>query len=172
MLRLLHDGVSAWEVGRRLGVARSVSSVGGRLASARIVQWAGQNLTSLIPERMTNAQLASLHVLVVDDDAFIGMLVEDILVDNGCRVCGPHITFAAAMRAAETEAFDIAVLDVNLSGINSYPIGEVLAARGVPFVLISGYGDDAAPADHPDWPTCSKPFTAEALTTALRSLLK
>jgi DNA-binding response OmpR family regulator len=119
-----------------------------------------------------DTQLASLRVLVVDDDAIVGMLVEDILLDDGCRVCGPHVTFAGAMKAAETEPLDAAILDVNLGGVHSYPIGEVLMARGVPFLLMSGYGDDAAPPGHPDWPTCSKPFTAEKLMTALRALFK
>jgi DNA-binding response OmpR family regulator len=106
----------------------------------------------------------------VDDDTIVGMVVEDILLDAGYRVCGPHITFAAGMKAAESETFDAALLDVNLAGVPSYPIGEVLAARGIPFVLTSGYGDDAAPAAHPDWPVCSKPFTADALVAALKAL--
>lgn len=79
----------------------------------------------------------------------------------------PYLSFTAALRAAETEAVDIAILDVNLTGVLSYPIAEVLQARGIPFVLTSGYGEGAAPPDHPDWQTCVKPFTTETLTHAL-----
>ena len=101
----------------------------------------------------------------------VGMLVEDILVDMGCSVCGPHPTYAAAMDAAQTEAVDLALLDVNLGGAFSYPIGEVLAGRRIPFVLMSGYGDSAAPPEHRDWPICGKPFARETLEAALTSLL-
>jgi DNA-binding NtrC family response regulator len=120
---------------------------------------------------MPTAQLTGLHVLVVEDDPMIGLLVEDLLIDAGCHVSGPYISFGPALQAAETEAVDVAVLDVNLAGILAYPIGEALQARGIPFVLTSGYGDRAAPAEHKDWLTCSKPFTPEALTSALASAL-
>lgn len=117
------------------------------------------------------AQLAGLHVLVVEDDPMIGLLVEDTLLDAGCHVCGPYMSFETGMNAAETEAVDVAVLDVNLAGALSYPIAETLVARGIPFVLTSGYGDSAAPPEHPNWLTCTKPFTTETLTEALRSAL-
>jgi DNA-binding response OmpR family regulator len=120
---------------------------------------------------MPPAQLNGLHVLIVEDDAMIGLLVEDILIDAGCHVCGPFIAFTAALQAADTEAVDLAILDVNLAGVLSYPIAEALEARGIPFVLTSGYGDHAAPPEHPGWPTCSKPFTSDTLTSAITAAL-
>lgn len=119
---------------------------------------------------MPTAQLEGLHVLVVEDDPMIGLLVEDILIDAGCHVCGPHVSFAAALYAAETEAIDVAILDVNLAGVQSYPIGDVLQTRGIPFVLASGYAE-AAPPEHPNWLTCSKPVTTETLTASLAAAL-
>jgi hypothetical protein len=73
------------------------------------------------------------------------------------------VTFTTALRAAETAA----ILDVNLAGGILYPIGEALEARGIPFVLTSGYGDGAAPRQHPGWPTCRKSFTTYRLASAL-----
>jgi hypothetical protein len=49
----------------------------------------------------------------------------------------------------------------------AYPIAEVLSARGIPFLLLSGYGPGAAPIEHASWPVCSKPFKVEQLTTML-----
>jgi two-component SAPR family response regulator len=120
---------------------------------------------------MPIAQLHGLCILVVEDDPLVGMLIEDILLDNGCRVCGPYITFAAAMEAAKSETVDLAILDVNLGGTYSYPIAEALAVLKVPFLLTSGYGEGAAPPGHPEWPTYGKPFTPDGLETALASLL-
>ena len=115
--------------------------------------------------------LNGLRVLVVEDDPLIGMLVEDILLDCGCVVSGPHITLAGGLDAARLEPVDLAVLDVNLAGQMSYPVAEVLAERRIPFLFTSGYGEGATPPDHPEWPICSKPFTFESLTKALRALL-
>lgn len=120
---------------------------------------------------MSDASLKGLRVLVIEDDPMIGILVADTLIDVGCCVCGPHISFVAALHAAEIEEVDVAILDVNLAGVLSYPIGEALQARGIPFLLTSGYGDAAAPPEHPDWPTCSKPFSTETLTSALSRAL-
>ena len=114
--------------------------------------------------------LSGLRILVVEDEAMVGIVIEDILLDEGCRIVGPYLAYEAALAAAQTELADLAILDVNLAGRMSFPIGEVLASRGIPFVLLSGYGGDAAPAEHPEWPTCSKPFTPEALIAALRLL--
>ncbi len=97
----------------------------------------------------------------------VGMLVEDILLDGGCKILGPFITFSAGMAAAEQDVFDVAMLDVNLAGTKSYPIAETLVRRGLPFLLVSGYGDGGAPADHPEWPTCSKPFIPDILLKKL-----
>lgn len=83
---------------------------------------------------MPKATLDGLRVLVVEDDPMIGLLVEDILNDAGCHVCGPYISFAKALQAAEIEAVDVAILDVNLAGVLCYPIGDVLKTRGIPFV--------------------------------------
>ena len=49
---------------------------------------------------------------------------------------------------------DAAVLDANLNGVSVLPVAEALAARGVPFVFATGYGDSKTPqgfgaADHP-----------------------
>ena len=110
-------------------------------------------------------------MLIVEDEAIVGMLIEDILSDEGCRISGPHLSLAAGLAAARTQEVDLAILDVNLAGERSYPIGEALAARGIPFVLTSGYGDDAAPQDHPDWPVCSKPFASDILVATLKSLI-
>jgi hypothetical protein len=39
-----------------------------------------------------------------------------------------------------------------------YPVAEALSARRIPFLLLSGYGANAVPDDHPEWRFCDKPF--------------
>jgi len=72
----------------------------------------------------------------------VAWLLEDMLADLGCAVIGPAASVNRALAMIDAEAIDAAVLDVNLNGQMSYPIADVLAARGVPFVFSTGYGKD------------------------------
>ncbi|WP_284947074.1 response regulator [Acidisoma cladoniae] len=111
------------------------------------------------------------RVLVVEDEMLVALLIEDLLYDLGCIVIGPFGTLRKALDAAASEAFDLAVLDVNLAGERAYPVAEVLTGRNIPFVFLSGYGQSAMPRNRPEWKVCSKPFRREALATALASRL-
>ena len=106
-------------------------------------------------------KLAGRPVMVAEDELLVAMLIEDILADAGCTVVGPFSNVADALQAVEAGGIDVALLDVNLRGQKIYPVGMELQARGIPFYLLSGYGQDAIPSEHPTWKACSKPFKAE-----------
>ncbi len=112
---------------------------------------------------MSGPVLHGTRVFVAEDEILVAMLIEDILSDSGCQVIGPFASVTDALAAAARTDADIAVLDVNLRGEKIYPVAERLAARGIPFFLLTGYGRDAVPADRPDWVACSKPFRAKEL---------
>ena len=77
-------------------------------------------------------------------------------------------TVADADRAITVNAFDLAVLDVNLSGETSFPVAEALRHRGVPFVFATGYGESVAlPERYADVPVVAKPYDEKALRHAL-----
>jgi CheY-like chemotaxis protein len=113
------------------------------------------------------SDLAGARVLVVEDEMLVSLLIEDILTDSKCIIVGPYDRVPAALEAARTLALDAAVLDVNLAGTKVYPVAEMLSARGIPIVLLSGYGAGAAPAEHASWQVCSKPFKSEQLIAIL-----
>ncbi len=116
---------------------------------------------------LPNIVLHDLRVLLVEDEMMVSLLIEDVLIEQRCTVVGPFGRLADALAAARTEALDLAVLDVNIAGGRVYPVAEVLAGRGVPFVFLSGYGQSAVPREHPDWQVCSKPFRPIDLVTML-----
>lgn len=95
---------------------------------------------------------------MVEDELFVSMLVEDLLGDLGCRVVGPAMTAAEAVKAAREEGLDFALLDVNLDGETSFAAAETLRARGVPFAFVTGYGEQGVRADLRDVPILSKPI--------------
>ena len=50
-------------------------------------------------------------------------------------------TLADAGRLLDVDSFDVAVLDVNLSGETSFAIADRLLDLGLPFVFATGYGE-------------------------------
>jgi CheY-like chemotaxis protein len=91
------------------------------------------------------AALAGRRVLVVEDEMMIAMMIEDILAVQGCTIVGPATSVGKAMTMARAEQFDAALLDVNLKGELVYPAADLLIARGVPFIFLTGY--DSAGVD-------------------------
>jgi DNA-binding response OmpR family regulator len=108
--------------------------------------------------------------MVVEDELLVALMIEEVLLEQGCQIIGPFTNLADALRAARDETMELAVLDVNLCGERVYPVAELLESRGIPFLLLSGYGRDAAPPDRPNWVSCSKPFRGHELTHALVQL--
>ncbi len=109
-------------------------------------------------------------VLVVEDEALVAMLVEDALVDAGFGVMGPAATVDEAMALLSRERPDAVVLDLNLAGETSTPVADVLAERGIPYVIATGYGASGLPAGHQDAMVLAKPYDPAELTTMLGRL--
>jgi CheY-like chemotaxis protein len=120
-----------------------------------------------IPEPL----LAGKRVLIVEDETLVAMLIEGLLEECECSIVGPFSTFDKALEAARTETFDLAVLDVNLRGTMVYPVAELLSERHIPFLFVSGYGDDAIPPGHDAWRVCAKPFKGNDLVKMMSAAL-
>lgn len=109
----------------------------------------------------------SLRVLVVEDEMIVTMLLEDLLAELGHTVTGTASHLEDAVRLAEAGGFDIAMLDLNINGKQTFPVAEVLRARGVPFVFATGYGEAGLPEAWRGVPTLQKPFMGEDLGLVL-----
>lgn len=118
----------------------------------------------------TRAALKGCTILVVEDEMIVAMLIEALLEDEGCIVISTGTVEKATLLARE-QAIDAAVLDVNLHGQCSYSVADALAARGVPFVFSTGYGDVDLRSLYPDRPVLAKPFLPETLMAILTTLI-
>ncbi len=112
------------------------------------------------------------RILVVEDEAMISMLLEDMVLDCGAEIVGPVAKFDDALELAHRAEFEVAVLDLNLNGTLSNPIAEVIRERGIPVIFATGYGADGLLDRFRDCPTLQKPFSqqdfAEAVAAACR----
>ncbi|MGI3903255.1 MAG: response regulator [Janthinobacterium lividum] len=111
--------------------------------------------------------LSGRHVLVVEDEMLVLMDTEDMLGDLGCCSVTAAATVEQAIALIGAKTFDFALLDINLDGTLSHPVADALAARGVPFVVATGYSSQYVSEIYRDRPILNKPFYLPELTTAL-----
>ena len=112
------------------------------------------------------------HVLIVEDNMIAALDAADILKQAGAATV--HTASAAADALALIDLYPIgfALLDVNLGDGTSLPVAERLAADGVVFMLVTGYGDASRVLDgYPTARVISKPFTEETLLKNLHEAL-
>ncbi|MBR0653057.1 response regulator [Roseomonas terrae] len=129
--------------------------------------------TSARPDNAPRCDVAlrGIRVLVVEDDALVGLEMAARLRKLGCDVVGRATTLDSglALAHAERARVDVALLDINLRGQFAYPIAWALADAGVPVVWTSGYGELS-----PDAPRLArtqllhKPIADAELISALR----
>jgi CheY-like chemotaxis protein len=109
------------------------------------------------------------RLLVIEDEFVIALDLQNLLEAAGHEVVAlaASVAEALALLAAEgtapddhhRPALDGAVLDVNLRGEPATPVADALAARGVPFVFVSGYGAAGRPPGHEAAPVLAKPYS-------------
>ena len=112
-------------------------------------------------------ELTGLKVLVVEDEAMVAMLIEDMLEDLGCTVIGSIASLAKACDAAVTADMDVAMLDMNIAGQKVFPVAQILRERRIPFLFSSGYGEAGLPEEYLSSQVLSKPFSQESLREKL-----
>src|SRR5215469_15186368 len=102
------------------------------------------------------------RVLIVEDEALIRFLLEEMVQDLGYGVAGVASGLKQAM-ATDPDTFDIAILDVQLGGVDVFPFADALAARGKPFAFATGNGGSGIPEKHRNTQLLQKPFQQESL---------
>jgi CheY-like chemotaxis protein len=120
-----------------------------------------------MPETRTD----QLRTLVVEDEFLVRLATVDMLGSLGCKTF-PVGNLKEALLLIETHAFDLAVLDVNLSGMTVYPAAELLRSKKVPLVFTTGYGTRGIEEQWRGSEIVQKPYNLEQLKRAVDAALK
>ena len=112
-----------------------------------------------------------LRVLIVEDEFLAAVALEEDLHQEGWTTLGPYVTLAQTLNAAETEDFDLAVLDINLKGEMVYPLADELTARSIPFIFLSGYAGRDLPERFRTCAKLTKPCNAAVLRAEIKRVL-
>jgi len=115
----------------------------------------------------SQASACQRRLLLVEDEVLVGLFMAEMLEDMDFSVTEPCRTLADGIAVAKADNFDGAVLDMNLNGESVYPLADLLAAKGVPFIFVTGYSADSVAERFAQIPVIQKPVTADTLAKIL-----
>lgn len=98
------------------------------------------------------------RILIVEDETIVSMLLEGMLLDLGHDIIGPVRTLSEALTAVRKVKPDLAIIDVNLQGICSFPVADILRKRNIPFIFVTGYGKAGIEDKYTNTLVLQKPF--------------
>jgi CheY-like chemotaxis protein len=113
----------------------------------------------------------SRRILIVEDEPIVALALQDMLEDLGYEVVGPAFRVPAALALAESEAFDAAILDVNMGTGDSYGVAARLRERAIPYLFATGYGREGLDPGHEETPVLQKPYRDSQVAAALKRML-
>ena len=116
--------------------------------------------------------LKGRKILLVEDSPVVSDFARDALEELGCETVGPAANLASARELAQEAEIDGAIVDLRIRGDKSFAICDILASRGVPFVLTSGYADWTMPEALKERPQLPKPYTVDDVEAALGKLFR
>jgi CheY-like chemotaxis protein len=111
-----------------------------------------------------------MRILIIEDEPMIAFYLKEMLEEEGFVIVGVAGRLDKALALIKSAVFDAAVLDTNLAGISSSPAATNLAARSIPFVVLSGYSMQQQQAAFPTPHFLQKPCRPEQLISLLSAI--
>lgn len=110
------------------------------------------------------AELENLRFMILDDEAIIALDLAGMLEDLGHTVVSMATRVAGGMDFARHGDLDMAILDINVNGVTSFPLASILQGRGIPVIFASGYGERGLIDGFRDALVLTKPYGVDDLT--------
>ncbi|MBB97394.1 MAG: two-component system sensor histidine kinase/response regulator [Rhodobacteraceae bacterium] len=111
------------------------------------------------------------EAMVVEDNMIIALDASDGLGLLGASKVHTAPSVAEALAILDKAPISFALVDVNLGTESSLPVAEACAARGIPFALATGYGqNEDILADYPPAPVLRKPYDVDHIQALLADL--
>jgi len=116
--------------------------------------------------------LDGMRVLVVEDNFIVADSLRSLLTAFGGRVVSMAPSVEAALLVLASEPIDVAILDIHLKGGRVDVLADRLVEAKVPFLFITGYGDDTVlPQRLRGWPRLDKPVEPDLLLSTLGAVV-
>jgi PAS domain S-box-containing protein len=169
---------------RSFGLKVIRASIENQLGGKAAFDWAAQGMQCMLsiplrdaagrrePKKAANGAgngtkptgpAAGRRVLLVEDEALVAMMIQECLTECGHSVVGPISRASDALQAARESDYDAAILDINLGDGMAYPVADIVSARGLPFVFVTGYEADTIDERFSYVPILQKPIERQML---------
>ena len=103
--------------------------------------------TNVSPAPISKPSARPKRLLIIEDESLVALIMADQVAELGHIAVGPACTMAEARHLASSCTLDGALVDLNLHGVLSHEIADILSRRQIPFVFITGYNDLPAGLD-------------------------
>jgi CheY-like chemotaxis protein len=119
----------------------------------------------------TDPKFNGRDILVIEDEEMIASVIEEMLLDLGCRDVWIAGSAKDAQEVLAQHRPHAVILDVNLGGDSGFQLAQSLTDAKIPFVFATGYGRHGLPEQWATRPIMQKPFKMETLQAVLGTLL-
>ncbi|HEY4556279.1 MAG TPA: ATP-binding protein, partial [Lysobacter sp.] len=136
------------ELAEAMGGRISVESVQGEGATFHVDLPLREAALAPRPDEAAVASLAPLSILLVEDDPTVAAVVRGLLEAQGHRV--RHVPHGlAALAEASIARYDVALLDLDLPGMDGFAVARQLRAQGfaAPMLAVTARADAASEPD-------------------------
>jgi len=115
--------------------------------------------------------LQGKRILLVEDEAILAALINDVLCDENAVVIGPAGSVIRAIEitkeALREGGLDAAILDINIAGEPVWPVVDILRRNEIPYVFQTGYTEFRSDAR-----VLHKPYSSTDLIGAVEDVTK
>ena len=113
------------------------------------------------------------RILIVEDDPMVALDLEGIVLDMASGLT--QVAVAASAREARqvlaNAAFDLALLDIDVTDGKTFDVAALLHERGTPFAFVSGSRPEEIPPALRNVPFVPKPYDPATIVRTLASRL-
>lgn len=108
--------------------------------------------------------------MIVEDEPIVAHDIRFMLEDAGFKCIGPYRSVAEALQSLDSHDPDFALLDVNLTDGQVFPVADVLSKRGTPFAFCSAHFLSSESEQlFPGVEIVGKPFAEDDLLAAVKA---
>ena len=111
-----------------------------------------------------------MRILIIEDEYLVAEEIRQCLKRAGFAEVQNAATEDEALKCIANGGWDAVVADANLNGRRIDVVADVLLKRGIPLVLVTGYGRASLPERFRDVTVVEKPFRAKTLVEAVSGL--
>ncbi len=112
------------------------------------------------------------RVLIIEDEPLVALDIATLLEAADFEIVGTATTVGEALEFIGHAKIDVALLDGNLRGHAVDEVAAALDRRKIPFLFVSGYGEENLPRDFSGRPILAKPFSSEQLISGATGALQ